>query len=61
MNLRFRGAGRGAGTDPEFRVDMYTLVCAKWVTGRALCTAHGMWRRRGAALREGEFGGEWIP
>ena len=31
----------GEGTGREFRMDMYTLLCLKWITNRTYCTVRG--------------------
>ena len=43
----------------EFGMDMYTLLCLKWITSKVLlCSTGNSAQCYGAAWMGGEFGGE---
>ena len=49
------------GRDSEFGMDMYTLLCFKWMTNKDLLYSTGNSAQcYMAAWMGGEFGGEWI-
>ena len=49
------------GRDREFGMDMYTVLCLKWITNKDLLDSIGNSAQcYAAAWMGGEFGGEWI-
>ena len=56
-----RGEGWGEGIVREFGIDMYILLCLKWITTKDLLYSTGNSAQcYVAAWMGGEFGGEWI-
>ena len=52
---------RAGGIVREFGIDMYTLLCLKWITNKDLLYSTGNSAKcYVAAWMGGEFGGEWI-
>ena len=42
LNLRWPGGGSGEGIARDFGLDMYTLLCLKWLSNKdLLCIAQG--------------------
>ena len=52
----------GEGIVREFGIDMYTLLCLKWITNKDLLySARNSAQCYAAALMGEEFAGEWVP
>ena len=49
------------GINREFKIDMYTLLCLKWIIGKILlCSTGNSAQGYVAAWMGGKFGREWI-
>ena len=56
-----REEGWGEGIVREFGIDVYTLLCLKWITNNDLLHRTGNSAQCSvAAWRGGKFGGDWI-
>ena len=55
------GGGSGEGIVRELGMDMYTLLCLKWITNKDLLYRTGHCPQGSVAASMGRgFGGEWI-
>ena len=61
MNLQWPGGRWGEGRVREFGMDVYTLLCFKWITNKDLLQSNMEFYSLYVAAWMGEvFEGEWI-